>query len=97
LVFLNTLEQDVEITVQDSTGKSWTITVRAESLYRALFKYNYDVVCGPAGHQGYPRPTRSTVFDVRLKDGRHFRATYGAAMEWAKRKGNTKGHARITA
>ena len=38
--------------MRDSAGEPWTLTVRAASLYAAVFAYNADVICGT--HRDYP-------------------------------------------
>ena len=81
---MTTDPQECEVTVRDSAGEPWTLTVRTGSLYAAVFAYNADVVCGHNRH--FPRLERDTEIEVRLRDGRVFHTTFGKALDWANRK-----------
>ena len=74
---------ECEVSVTDVQGKRWALTVRARSLYSAVFAYNSEQVCGRYRH--FPKLERSTAVDVRTADGREFRTTYGKVMDWANR------------
>jgi len=82
---MNGVLVESDVTVTDDQGKRWTITVQAASLYRAVFAYNAEQVCG--SHRHYPKLERSTVVDVKTPDGQVFRTTGGSAWDWANGKG----------
>jgi hypothetical protein len=73
------------VTVRDSAGQPWTLTLRATSLYAAVFAYNAERVCGH--HRDYPKLEQDTEIEVRLSDGRVFQTTFARACEWANRRG----------
>jgi hypothetical protein len=76
--------QECEVTVRDSAGEPWTLTVRVGSLYAAVFGYSAEQICGR--HRDYPKLNRDTDIEARLPDGRVFKTTFGRASEWANRR-----------
>jgi hypothetical protein len=81
---VSALDQECKVTVHDSAGRPWTLTVRATSLYRAVFAYNAEQACGH--HRDYPKLELDTNIEVRLGDGRVFKTTFGKACDWANRR-----------
>lgn len=84
-------EPECEVTVRDADGTPWTMTVRARSLYRAVLAYRCNQISGQGHDRAFPKLERSTEVEVRPKDGRVLRTTYGrvqdAANKYAERFG----------
>lgn len=78
------LDPECEVTVRDASGKAWTMTVRARSLFRAVIAYNAEQVCG--AHREYPKLKPGTDIEVRLPDGRILHTTGARWRAWSNRE-----------
>jgi hypothetical protein len=72
----------VTVTLIAPDGQRHAVTVKAKSLYAAIFEYNY---LSHVDAKSLPRPDRSSVFEVQREGGLVRRVTYGVALDWANR------------
>lgn len=68
------------VTLTDDAGERHTLEVEADTLHKACFRFNYEVVCG-MGERRIPRPGPESVLEVqKVGEEKVHRVKWGRLM-----------------